>query len=195
MIRLRQDIAVWLGLCAAFGMGCRSTVSYTNTDASASQQLLLSSSSDQVIRCFDFTPLAGQCCYLDTTGLAEEKDGYLRYRIREQLISQGVRLTEDRDAAEVQIEAGLHVYGTDSQRDEVGITDADSIPDIHLCVKGTQFGVVQLSMFAWEKESGAVIWNTPAMRADSYQVVRKIMGAGPYYSGSIEHSTHRLHLR
>lgn len=175
--------------------GCRSSISVTNTDASGSQQLLLNNSADSVICSFDFSPLAQRLCYLDTSGMGDEKDGYIRYRIRQRMITQGVRLTESRTDAEVIVEAGLAAYGTDSEKNDVGIVDVDSLPDIHLCIRGTQYGVAKLSMFAWERESGAAIWQTPVMRADSYQVVRTVFGLRPAYSGSIQHSANRVQVQ
>lgn len=181
-----------LTMAVSANVGCRSTVSSTNTSASASQQLLLNSSADCVIASFDFAPLAGRTCFLNTGGLGTESEGYVPFRIREQMITQGVRLVDSRDEAEVIVEAGLAVYGTDSQQDEIGITDANSVPDVHVYIRGTQYGVVKLSMFAWEKETGQCLWNTPMMRADSHQNVVKFLGTGPFYSGSIQHPSNRI---
>jgi hypothetical protein len=182
------------GLLVGVGgsVGCRSTVSVTNTAETASQQLLLNTSADAAVCSLDFRPLAGRTCFLETSGLGGQSSGYLPYRIRRQMFTQGARLVDDRENAEVIVEAGLAAYGTDSQKDEVGIADANSIPDIDLCIRETQYGVAKLELFAWEKASGNVIWESPMMRADSYQVIRKVLGTGPYYSGTIRHSANRL---
>ncbi|TWU65271.1 DUF6655 family protein [Crateriforma conspicua] len=190
--RRRRWVILPLMLSAAACGGCRSIVHSTDTSATGSQQLLLSSSVDSVVCSFDFQPLLGRRCYLDTRSLGAEKDGYVTYRIREQMISQGVRLVDSSDDADVVVEAGLAAYGTDSQYDDIGITDVDALPDVHLCIRGTQYGVAKLSMFAWEKESGAAIWHSGMMRADGYQEYRKCLGTGPYYSGTIQHSANRI---
>jgi len=111
------------------------------------------------------------------------------------MITQGVRLAELREDADVIVEAGLAAYGTDSQKDEFGITESDALPDLHLCIRDTQYGVAKLSMFAWEKETGHAVWQTPVMRADGYQEIRSVLATGPYYSGTIEHLADRIERR
>ncbi len=135
----------------------------------------------------NFGPLFGRNCFFDTGGLGDESDGYVTYRIRKELIANGVRLAESRGQADVIIEAGLAAYGTDSQTDKAGIIDANAIPDLFLVVRGKQFAVAKLSLFAWEKASGIVIWQTGPMRSDNYQENRKVLGLGPFYSGTIQH--------
>lgn len=188
----QQLLLVVLGLAAVASCGCRSTVPITDTAKTGSQQLLVNSSADAVICAFDFSPLSNRLCYLDTTGLGAESKGYLPYRIREQMSVCGVRFAESSDQAEVIVEAGLAAYGTDSQMNEVGITNTNSFPNLHLYLQGTQYGVAKLSMFAWEKESGNTIWHSGMMRADSYLKFREPLGAGPYYSGTIQHSANQF---
>lgn len=183
---------VMIGLAVVLASGCQSTIPVANTSASGSQQLLLSSSADAVICSFDFSPLAGRHCYLDTSGLGAESAGYVPFRIRQQMYAAGVRLAETKADADVIVEAGLSAYGTDSEKDEIGVTNANSIPDFYLYIRNTQYGVVKLSMYAREKESGNIIWETGSMRADSYQENRNVLGTGPYYSGTIQHSANRF---
>lgn len=185
-------VCLALGTATLVFGGCRSTVRVTDSAESGTQQLLMNSSADAVICSFDFTSLADRRCYLDNTGLGKANSGYLTYRLREQMGSFGVRLSETRDDAEVIVEAGLAAYGTDSRRDTVGITDVDRLPDLYLCVDDVQYGVAKLSLFAREKETGLVIWHSGAMRADSYQDIRKVLGSGPYYTGTIQHSGTRV---
>lgn len=183
---------LWIGMVVIIITGCRSTVRITNTTESASQQLLLNSTADAVIRSFDFSPLAGRLCYLDTSGLGDTGKGYVNYRIREEMGCSGVRLAESRDDAEVVVEAGAAVYGTDSYNSSVGVTGASQIPDVNLCVGDTQFGVSKMSLFAVERESGATIWHSGTLRADSRQDIRNTFGTGPRFSGTIVHPANRV---
>ncbi|RCS54185.1 hypothetical protein DTL42_03280 [Bremerella cremea] len=185
-------VCLTLGAASLFLGGCKSTVHVTDSAESGTQQLLMNSSADAVICSFDFSPLANRLCFLDTTGLGNANTGYLPYRIREQMGSFGVLLAETRDEAEVIVEAGLAAYGTDSRRDTLGITDVNQLPDIYLCVDNVQYGVAKLSLFAREKKTGAVIWHSGIMRADSYQDIRKVLGTGPRYTGTIQHSGTRV---
>ena len=152
----------------------------------------MNSSADAVICSFDFSPLADRLCFLDTSGLGPASSGYLPYRIREQMGVYGVRLAESAEAADVIVEAGLAAYGTDSRKDTLGITDVDRLPDLNLCVDDVQYAVAKLSLFAREKKTGAVIWHSGAMRADSYQDIRKVLGTAPRYSGTIQHPATRV---
>lgn len=189
-----SDILVrWLlGSLVLVGTGCRSSVRVTDTPQTGTQQLLLNASVDAVVRCIDFSPLAGREVYLDATRLEDAGDGYLVYRIREELALSGVRLAESRDEVEVIVEAGLAAYGTDSHNAVFGITETDYLPEINVCVRDTQFGVTKLSMFARERESGVVIWHSGPMRADGYQRIRKLLGLGPFFDGTVEHPTNRV---
>lgn len=172
--------------------GCRSTARVTDTAETGSQQLLLNKSVDAVVNSIDFYPLANRVAFLDTAGLGDQGDGYLGYRIRQQLGICGVRLAETREDAEIVVEAGLAAYGTDSQNLTFGLTETDALPEINLCVRDTQFGVAQLSFFAVERASGEVIWHAGPMRADSYQRVGRVLGVGPFHSGTIEHPANRV---
>jgi len=182
------------GLCllVIVPVGCRTTVPSTHSEKSGTHQLLLNSSADTVIKAFDYSPLSERLCYLDTAGLGGESDGYLPYRIREQMSLYGVRFAESREKADVIVEVGLAAYGTDAEKDEVGIVEADSLPDFSVCTRGTQYGVAKLSLFAWEKESGKAIWHSGTLRSDSYLQIRSALGAPPTYCGSIQHSANRF---
>ena len=172
-------------------LGCRTTIPIINTTRSGTQQLLVNSSADAVICAIDFSPLTGLLCYLDTTGLGAASDGYVEYRIRKQMIRHGVRLSSTPDAVDVIVEAGLAAYGTDSQLKSSGIVGASSVPDMEICVEGRQFGVAKLELFAWDRESGACLWESQTFRADNYQQHRQRFGGNPEYSGSIVHPANK----
>jgi hypothetical protein len=130
--------------------------------------------------------------YLDTTGLGDKAEGYLPYRIREAMGACGVCLAESRDDAEIVVEAGLAAYGTDSYKQTFGITETDQLPELNVCVRDTQFGVCRLSLFAYERDSGSLVWSSGPKRADTHQRIREVLGVGPLYSGSIVHPANRI---
>jgi len=184
---------VGLGTVVALGAsGCRTTVRITDTPQTASEQLLLNTSVDAVARCIDFGQLSDRSVYLDAPSLDGIGGGYLVYRIREEMALSGVRLANSREEAEVIVEAGLAAYGTDSHNSIFGITETDQLPEINLCVRDTQYGVAKLSMFAVERETGAIIWYSGPMRADGWQRMRKSLGVGPIIDGTIEHPANRV---
>lgn len=183
---------VALGVLALVGTGCRTTTRITDTQQTASQQLLLNSSVDAVTGCIDFAPLADRLVYLDAANLEGVGDGYLVYRLREQMGLSGIRLADSREDAEVVVKAGLAAYGTDSHQTTLGITETDQLPEINLSVRDTQFGVAKLSMFAVERRDGSVIWHSGPFRADGYQRMRKVLGVGPFIEGTVEHPANRV---
>lgn len=183
----------WLTLAGVISVtGCRTTVRITDTPQSGSQQLLLNGSVDAAVRCVEFAPLASQSVYLDAVKLESVGDGYLIYRIREEMALSGVRLAETREEADVIVEAGLAAYGTDSHNAILGVTETDRLPELNIAVRDMQFGVAKLSMFAYERESGAMIWHSGPKRVDGYQRIRKVLGVGPIFDGTIEHPANRF---
>lgn len=182
----------WLPLLAlSCTLGCSTTIPIVNTTRTGTQQLLVNSSADAVICAIDFSPLSGLLCYLDTTGLGAASDGYVEYRIRKQMIRHAVKLSATPDAADVIVEAGLSAYGTDSQLKVTGIEDSSSVPDLQLCDEGRQFGVAKLELFAWERGTGALLWESQTFRADNYLEHRRVLGGSTQYSGSITHPANK----
>lgn len=142
MKRFLSNIALlWLAVvtvCSA--TGCRSAVRVTDTPQTGSQQLLLDASVDAAVRCIDFSPLAERRVFLDAAKLEDAGDGYLVYRIREEMGLSGVRLALTRDEADVIVEAGLAAYGTDSHSAIVGVTETDQFPGLNLYSTATNMG-------------------------------------------------------
>ncbi|MEZ6149612.1 MAG: DUF6655 family protein [Pirellulaceae bacterium] len=183
-VRLNSLCYLALAVAAVGVSGCRSTVRITDTTHTGSQQLLLNSSVDAVIRAIDFCPLAGRSAYLDTEGLGGKSDEYLAYRIREQMAISGVRLAETRDAAEIVVQAGLAAYGTDSNLNTIGVTQTTQLPEFNLGVHHTQYGVAKLSMFAVERESGTLVWQSGPIRAGSSQRIREFLDWALFTQGA-----------
>src|SRR5258708_39674022 len=84
-------------LLALLLTGC-GTTKRTDSPRAASEMLLVSQAVDYAVAKIDFSPLAGQTVYLDTSAI--EKDivdkGYLISTVRQQLLANGVLLQEDR---------------------------------------------------------------------------------------------------
>ncbi len=182
-------IAIILFLAAL--TGCRSTTRITDTAQTGSQQLLLSTTVDSVICSIDFSPLAFRDVYLDTSQLGAQSTGYAVYKIREQLCGAGVILNESRDEADLVLEVGMAAFGTDSNNQTFGFIGAFQLPEVNFCVTDTQYGTTQLSMFAYQRESGDVVWCCGPLRADAHQRIQRVLGTGPYYSGNIVHPAER----
>src|SRR5690606_10889657 len=112
--------------------------------------------------------------------------GYLKYRIREQMSRYGIRLAEDRDEADVIVEVGVAAFGTDSEKFSMGLGKNSRLPEVNLSRHDAQYGVVQLSMFAYLRESGVPIWQSGPLRANASHQQRKFLGIGPLRNGTNE---------
>src|SRR5207249_303894 len=110
--------------------GCGTTRS-TDTTRAASEMLLVSQAVDHAVAKIDFSPLAGQPVYIDTS--AVEKDvvdrGYLVSVVRQQLLAAGALLQEERFRALYVVEIRSGGVGTDRHSLLVG-TPAVSVPTI-----------------------------------------------------------------
>ncbi len=188
----RWWVCAGVGLCAALLTGCRSQAHITDTAQSGSEQLLLSTTADSVIRSIDFHPLAHHKVYLDASKVGSQGNGYLAYRIREELGRCGAHLVETADDADVVVEVGVGAYGTDSINQTFGISGADRLPDINFAVSDTQYATSQLSMSAYDRATGQAIWHAGPLRADGVIRQRRVLGTGPYYSGTVEHPESRI---
>jgi hypothetical protein len=178
----------WLPIVAAvLATGCTSTIRVTDTARTGTQQLLLNSAFDGAIEAVDFTPLGGATVFVDATNLEADGKGYLIYRIREALTDHGAILATARDQADVILEAGMAAYGTDSEKYTLGLTGNLQLPNATLRQRDDQYGVAQLSMFAYDRASGLPIWKSGPIRCDSWHRQQYLLGTGPYRAGSIDH--------
>lgn len=200
----RPATAAALLLAASIGTGC-GTIRVTDTDRTATEQLLLTTSWDSAIRAVDFRPLVGPPVYLDTSHLQGVDDGWMIYRIREAMARQGVRLVDDAESAVAVVEAGAAAYGTDSNSSMIGIPSNGvvgavagargmQIPEMSLAKKSEQYGVSRLALFARDRQSGRIVWESGTIGADAYLKNTTILGV-PFRRGTIEHPSdrHRMH--
>ncbi len=197
----------WLKLslmisCLSIGscLGCGS-VRVTDTSRSAIEQLLLTSSWDTAILGVDFSPLTGATVVLDTKNLQGTDSGWMTYRIRESMVSQGVRLIDDPAEADYVLEAGAAVFATESTSSIIGIpssgpvntlasTQGVNLPEIALARRNRQFGVVRLALFARETETGRIVWQSGTVDADSSLKTISVLGL-QHRTGTITHPADR----
>jgi hypothetical protein len=178
---------VVVGVVATALAGCTSTIRVTDSTRAGTQQLLQNSAFDGAIDSVDFGPLAGSSVFVDTSGLESDAKGYPTFRIREALVDHGATLAASRDAAQVVLEVGTAAYGTDSEKSSLGLTGNLQLPDLTIRQRDDQYGVTQVSMFAYERESGLPVWKSGPIRCDSWHRQQYLLGTGPYRAGSIRH--------
>ncbi len=194
-------LALLLTIC-----GC-GTTKVSGTARTATEQLLLTNAWDDALRQVDFRPLAGVPVYLDAQYLEGSLDkGWLVSSVRQALLAQGVLLRAKPEQAQWIVEARVGVYGTNNYDWLFGVQQttipatitgmpSGTIPEIPLAKKSNQQGVVKLALYAYDRASGQVTWNSGTMLSSSDAKDVYIGGIGPIQSGSIRSGTEFIGVR
>ena len=102
---------VWL---IAGCMGCGTTRS-SNTQRTATEQLLISDAIDRTVQKINFSPMAGKSVYFDESKLQQVVDqSYLVSSLRQHLLASGCILKDTREEADFIVEARAGAVGTDN---------------------------------------------------------------------------------
>lgn len=190
MSRIVASIAILSTLA-----GC-GTVKTTGTARTGTEQLLLTNAWDTALQKVDFRPLTGVPVYLDTTNVAVVDQGWVVSSLKQAMLTQGVLLRPKPEQAQWIVEARVGVYGTDSQNWLFGIPQttvpqtvtgmpSGTIPEISLAKKTDQQGMAKLALFAYDKGSGQLVWNSGTMFSMSTAKDLYLGGIGPIQSGTI----------
>jgi hypothetical protein len=193
--RLRCWTIVALGLLAGCG-----TTRMTDTQRTATEQLLLSSAVDQAVSQLDFRFLTGKNVFLDPQYLENVPDrGYLISSLRQQLLACGCILQEERAKAVYVVEARSGAAGTDRHSLLIGVPQMtvptflpgqpSVIPEIPLAKKTDQQAVAKIGVFAYNRLTGQRVWQSGTLEANSNARDTWVLGAGPFRKGTILHGT------
>lgn len=193
--RLRSGAVAVLSLV----MGC-GTTRMTDTQRTATEQLLISNAVDQTVSQLDFRFLAGKSVFLDAQYLDNVADrGYLVSSLRQQLLACGCVLQEDRTKATYVVEARSGGAGTDRHSLLIGVPQMtvptfvpgqpSQIPEIPVAKKTDQQGVSKLAVFAYNRVTGQRLWQSGTIEAISTARDTWVLGAGPFRKGTILHGT------
>jgi hypothetical protein len=183
-------------LAASMLSGGCGTVKTSNTTRTGTEQLLLTNAWDSALQKVDFRPLAGVPVYLDTSNVTAIDQGWVVSSIKQAMLTQGVLLRQKPEQAQWVVEARVGVYGTDSNNWLLGIQQttvpqtitgvpAGTIPKIPLIEKQDQRGIAKLALFAYERSSGQLVWNSGTMLAVATAKDVQFLGIGPIQSGTI----------
>lgn len=190
-------VAAWLLLLALPGCG---TTRMTDTQRTATEQLLISDAVDHAVSQLDFRCLANKAVFLDVQFLEGTVDrGYLVSSIRQHLMACGCAMMEDRTKAEFIVEARAGAVGTDRQSLLIGVPQMtvpaiipgqpSQIPEIPFAKKTEQNGVAKIAVFAYHRTSGLPVWQSGTLRTQSTAKDLWVLGSGPFQHGSIQPST------
>jgi len=189
-----------LALVAAVGaIGC-GTTRISDTQRTATEQLLVSNAIDQAVSQLDFRILAGKPVYFDAQYLAGSVDrGYVVSTLRQHLLACGCILKEDRAQATYVVEARAGGIGTDRYQLLIGVPEMNVpslapgqptlIPEIPLAKRTDQKGVAKLAVFAYNRRTGRPVWQSGVVRMVSASKDTWVCGAGPFRSGTLDEGT------
>jgi hypothetical protein len=180
-------------LCVLVGCG---TTRMSDTQRTATEQLLISNAVDQAVSQIDFRFLAGKPVYFDPQYLDGTVDkGYVISSLRQQLLASGCALKEDRSKAIYVVEARAGAVGTDRHSLLVGIPQMTvptfvpgqptQIPEIPFAKKTDEQGAAKIAVFAYNRITGERLWQSGTLQAYSDARDAWLLGLGPFRRGSI----------
>jgi hypothetical protein len=179
--------------------GC-GTTRMTDTQRTATEQLLVSHAVDQAVSAIDFRVLAGKPVFFDPQYLDGVVDrGYIVSSLRQQLLAAGCLLQEDRTKATYVVEVRSGGIGTNRHALLIGVPQMSvpalipgqpsQIPEIPLAKKTDQEGIAKIAVFAYNRKSGQPVWQSGVVQAMSSSKDTWLLGAGPFQNGTIRKST------
>ncbi|HEX3450262.1 MAG TPA: DUF6655 family protein [Isosphaeraceae bacterium] len=174
--------------------GCTS-VTVTGTPRTGSEQLLLTGTFDDAIYHVDFSPLTGSKVFLDTQYVTIVDKDWVISSIRRTMAEQGIMLENNKDKAEVIVEAAFGAYGTDQRDRKFGlpgisltpslttgaaVTAAGTSNALNLSETNQQDAVVKARLYAYDAKTGRLVWETaPLLNAQGLRD-HFVIGSGPY---------------
>lgn len=166
--------------------GCASFQSkITGSSRSGAEQLLMTGTSDCAVASIDFRPLAGARVFLDTANLAASDSGWIDFSLRRAMARQGLLLVDDREDAQVIIEAALGAYGTDESDHSLSIPGAVPLGILPITTiaspsaigrKSRQDAVVKLALIALDAATHRLVWESGTI-VQSQSLDRRFLAA------------------
>jgi hypothetical protein len=195
-------LAMLLAAVAPAFTGCGTTRS-SDTNRTATEQLLISNAIDLAVQSVDLKTLSGQSVFLDDSRLGEVVDrNYLISTLRQHLLASGCKLRDQRDQADFIVEARAGAIGTDRNDLLFGVPSTNVpqifpvqpvpgavIPEIPIAKRRDQKGIAKIGVFAYHRETGAPVWQSGLVYQQSSSNDVWILGAGPFQRGSIYDGT------
>jgi len=183
--------------CALFAFGC-GTTKWSDTSRTGTEQLLISNAIDRVVTKIDFMPMRNKKCFLSTTAISQTTDrDYLATTIRQYLAASGAILATSEADADYVIEVRAGAVGTDRDDLLIGIPattlptfpsnpySATTIPELPFIKRTKQRGVAKIALFAYNRETGELVWASGNNVGESNAQNLWFAGTGPLTRGTI----------
>jgi len=183
-------------------VGCGTTNQRVGTE-----QLLMSDAVDLAVSQIDFSALKAEKVYLDGTylqsvkGLGFVNAPYIISSLRQQLTAADCMLQDNREDADVIVEARVGALGTDGHNVIYGVPKNNllnsaanvlpnvptipAIPEMSVARIDAQTGIAKLLVFAYDSKTRRPVWQSGISRAESTSLNAWLMGAGPFQRGTV----------
>jgi hypothetical protein len=200
-LRVRPSGLLIVGLLTATA-GCGMT-RWSDTQRTATEQMLISDAIDKSINQLDFRVLSGKEVYFKDEYLKGTVDQmYVSSSIRQHLLATGCILKEKPEDATYIVEARAGAVGTD-RHDLLfgvpafslpaiavgGVGSPQAIPEIPFAKKTDQRGVAKIAVFAYNRATGRAVWQSGIAYTTSNAKDVWLFGAGPFRRGTIYDGT------
>ncbi len=190
-------IAVAL-LCAS---GC-GTTKFSDTSRTGTEQLLISSAMEELVDQYDYSRLSGLKVHVKAANSATDGD-YLKSLVRQQLAANGAFVKDDEASADYIVEIAPGAVGTNRYELMYGIPETKipaigtlnngtSIPEFALIKRTDQKAQVKLRMWAYNKTTGTIIWQSGVNTKTANIRDRWIFGAGPFTTATYDNAGVRI---
>ena len=185
---------IFAGL-SVFLIGC-TTVGTSNTARTSTEQLLISNAVDQSLDKMDFRSFAGHMVFLEEKYVDCTDKTYVISSIRHRIESNGGKLVDKADEAEIVCEPRAGAVGTVKSDSFVGVPAIQlagmfSTPEIKIFTKTQQQGTAKLGMFAYDPKTRESLGRGGLSLARSDDSNWSVMGVGPFQSGSVRDEVDR----
>ena len=186
--------AIFVSFLVALQLAGCGTTRWSDTQRTATEQLVISEAIDRTVSKLDLRVLAGRTVFFEEKYLESGVDrGYLISSIRQHLLANGCLLQEDRAKADYVVEARAGAIGTDRHDVLFGVPQLNlpmlmpgipsQIPEINLAKKTNQVGVAKVAVFAYNRKTGESIWQSGVVQNTSAAKNIWILGVGPFQRG------------
>jgi hypothetical protein len=187
-----------LPLLGAFWIvGCAS-VRVTDPDRTATEQMLLSNAVSRANDKLAFDLLRGRIAFLEAKYLVNPEQSFAVADLRAKMLLAGVQLTDNRDDAEIILEARTGGIGIDRYDNLIGIpslqlsggigTPADVpllTPEVAIIKSIKQRGYASMAFIAYWRETGEVVISSGPVTGTTYRDDWWFFGSGPRTVGDI----------
>lgn len=193
-------LIAWLVVCLL--TGCTSNVRATDPPQTATEQFLQSEAVAQAVRQLNIEPLRDRLAYVDGAYVSDIDRRFMLGEFRAHLLSNGVRLTEKRDDAQVLVEVRSAGRGVDRSTLLVGIppmvmpagsskentltyVTQFATPELSLFKNIRQMGYASIAFVAYFPDTGEVIAGSGPFVGKTYRTDWWVLGLGHQIRGNI----------